>query len=83
MIILCIIRLNCPVKLKFCQLFLETAKNRSNKKFKINMIVFECSTSTFCVMVPLEQVQSNDPWILLSREKYYIRKFDPVLNIRM
>ena len=34
-------------------------------------------------MVPLEQVQSNDPWILLSREKYYIRKFDPVLNIRM
>ena len=34
-------------------------------------------------MVPIEQVYSNDPWILLSREKYYIRKFDPVLNIRM
>ncbi len=34
-------------------------------------------------MVPLEQVQSNDPWILLSMEKYNIRKFDPVLNIRM
>ena len=34
-------------------------------------------------MVPLEQVQSNDPWITLSMEKYNIRKFDPVLNIRM
>ena len=34
-------------------------------------------------MIPFEQVRSKDPWILLSREKYYIRKFDPVLNIRM
>ncbi len=34
-------------------------------------------------MVPLEQVQSNDPWIWLSMEKYNIRKIDPVLYIRM
>ena len=34
-------------------------------------------------MVPLEKVKSNDPWILLAREKFYIRKFDPVLNIIM
>ena len=34
-------------------------------------------------MVPIEHVNSKDPWILLSREKYYIRKFDPVLNVRM
>ena len=33
-------------------------------------------------ILPLEYVKSNDPWIRLSREKYYINKFEPLLNIR-
>ena len=33
-------------------------------------------------IVPLEYVTSNDPWIRMSREKYFINKFDPLLNIR-
>ena len=33
-------------------------------------------------IVPLEYVTSNDPWIRMSREKYYINKFDPLLNVR-
>ena len=40
-------------------------------------------TNLYFAMIPFEQVRSKDPWILFSREKYYIRKFDPVLNIRM
>ena len=34
-------------------------------------------------MVPVEVVRSKDPFIRKVREKYYIRKFDPVLNIRV
>ena len=33
-------------------------------------------------IVPLEYVTSNDPWIRMSRETYYINKFDPLLNVR-
>lgn len=32
--------------------------------------------------VPFEQLKSNNPWIRLAREKFYIRKFEPLLNRR-
>ena len=34
-------------------------------------------------IIPIEKVNSKDPWTIISREKYYIKKFDPTLNIRM
>ena len=33
-------------------------------------------------IVPLECVRSDNPWIRISREKYYINKFEPFLNVR-
>ena len=33
-------------------------------------------------MIPFEQIRSNNPWIRLSREKFYIRKLEPTLNRR-
>ena len=34
-------------------------------------------------IVPFEQIRSSNPWIRISREKYYIRKFNPSLNKRI
>ena len=34
-------------------------------------------------IVPFEQVRSSNPWIRISREKFYIRKFNPSLNKRI
>jgi hypothetical protein len=34
-------------------------------------------------LVPFEQVKGKNPWIRLSREKYFIRKLEPTLNRRM
>ena len=33
-------------------------------------------------IVPLECVRSDNPWIRISREKYYINEFEPFLNVR-
>ena len=34
-------------------------------------------------IVPSEQIRSSNPCIRISREKYYIRKFNPSLNKRI
>ena len=34
-------------------------------------------------IVPFEQIRSSNPWIRISREKFYIRKLNPVLNKRV
>ena len=34
-------------------------------------------------IVPFEQVKSSNPWIRISREKFYIIKFNPSLNKRI
>lgn len=34
-------------------------------------------------VVPFEHIRSSNPWIRMSREKYYIRKLNPVLNKRI
>ena len=31
-------------------------------------------------IIPFEQIRSKNPWIRLSREKFYIRKLEPRLN---
>ena len=31
-------------------------------------------------IIPFEQIRSTDPWVRVSREKFYIRKFDAALN---
>lgn len=33
--------------------------------------------------IPFEQIKSNNPWVRLAREKFYIRKLESVLNRRM
>ena len=33
--------------------------------------------------IPFEQIKSNNPWVRLAREKFYIRKLEPLLNRRM
>ena len=62
--------------------YLFSINSKSTNTVGIHFSATNHSPNNF-EMVPIEQVYSNDPWILLSREKYYIRKFDPVLNIRM
>ena len=34
-------------------------------------------------IVPFEQIRSSNPWIRIAREKFYIRKLNPVLNKRI
>ena len=34
-------------------------------------------------IVPFEQVRSSNPWIRISREKFFIRKINPSLNKRI
>ena len=72
-------------KRRICDRFNEhkfSINSKSTNTVGIHFSATNHSPNNF-EMVPIEQVYSNDPWILLSREKYYIRKFDPVLNIRM
>jgi len=72
-------------KRRVCDRFNEhkfSIKPNSTKTVGIHFSSTHHSPNNF-EMIPIEQVRSKDPWILLSREKYYIRKFDPVLNVRM
>ncbi len=44
---------------------------------------FFLTTIFYLHFIPFEQNKIDNPWARLAREKFYIRKLEPILNRRM
>ena len=68
---------------RICDRFLQHRSSISVKDSNKPVAVHFNHSNCDLKIVPIEIVKSKDPFIRKAREKFYIRKFDPLLNIRI